>query len=96
MTTNLFYSPPYCPEHPKEQLKTRNLIVKSPFAPEGEGIPFFHYCPKSKKYLSNNKLVSRDEAALNAVNNFHQKNYSLSEIEVLTSKEYLKSQNTNI
>ena len=91
MTTKLVYSPPYCPEHPKEHLQTQNLIIKSPFVPEGKGIAFFHYCPKSKKYLNyDGTLVSKEEVALNFINRNYKKNYSLSEIEVLTFKESAK------
>ncbi len=70
---------------------------KISFCPEGEGIPFMLYCQKSKKYLNSKKeLVSREEAALDNINNFHQKNYKLSEIEVLTFEEYTKNPNPNI
>lgn len=99
---NFFYVPPYCPEHPKEQLKTENLIIKTK---DNEIIPFqmAHYCPQSKKYLNKDKeLVSREESALEVANerSFFKTNpekiYKLSDIEVITFEEYTKIHNTNL
>lgn len=97
-----YYKASDCPEHPGEQLKTENLMITTI---DNEIIPFdmAHYCPQSKKYLSyGNKLVLREESALEVANrnNFNKKTYKLSEIEVITLKEFIKkrkeNQNTNL
>ena len=57
---------PKCPEHKGEFLKIKNILIKYPSCPEGEIVPI-NYCPKSKKYLSEGKLVPVKEAALKAL-----------------------------
>ena len=54
-----------CPEHKGEFLEYKGVTVKYPGCSEGIGI-HMDYCPKSKKYLSEGKLVPAKEAALKA------------------------------
>lgn len=86
MNKNYKSAPSYCPEHPKEHLEFKTLIVKHPDCPKGEGIPMIQYCKKSDKYLDyNNKLASKEEVLLEFLNKNFKKEYKLSEIEVITS-----------
>ena len=79
-----------CPKHKGEFLSIKNLIIKSPEYPEGEGMSFFNYCKKENKYHDNKKFVSAEETALNFINKRYNKNYKLSEIEVITLDELIE------
>lgn len=72
---------PKCPEHEGESLKTKDVLIKYPSMPNGIVTPM-NYCPKSKKYLSEGKLVPVKEAALKASTFGDTSNLKLEDITV--------------
>jgi hypothetical protein len=79
---------PKCPKHPKRNgrcLKNKTLFIKSPLHPEGWNYNFY-YCKGSKKFYSNGKLGSKEEAALNHMNYLgkfsSQEEYKIEDLEV--------------
>ena len=75
-----------CPEHKEEFLKYKGVTVKYPGCPDGIVIPL-DYCPKSKKYFSEGKLVPVKEAALKAIIFGDISNLKLEDIIVEGKKE---------
>lgn len=87
---------PNCPVHEHEQLKANTFIVK---VPNNQHLAFERalYCQITGKYINrNNELVTKKEAALEYINKRYKKNYKLSDIEVLTFKEYGKTLKANL
>jgi len=97
-----YHKAPDCLEHNEHQLELKTLIIKSPPHKDGMGSPFY-YCSKSNKYLSENNLVTKEEAALNFINKHYKREslvarifkgkYKLSELKIFTFEEFL---NTNL
>jgi len=78
-----------CLNHPDKFLKPKSLMVKTPDFPDGIRLYFPEYCPKCKLYLGKEKMVSKEELALENIKDMHKKNYTLSEIEVTILKKVL-------
>lgn len=98
-----YHKLPKCPEHKEDRLVLTSILIKFPRYEEGIG-SYCYYCPISNKYLGNeNKLVSKEEAALDFINRNYKRRtliarifkgkFKSSEIEALTMKEHMKTQN---
>ena len=89
-----------CPKHKGEFLSMKNLIIKYPQNTQGFGHPFFNYCEKENKFYNGKEFVSKEEIALEFVNEYYKRKYliprifkgkyKLSEIEVIDFDELVK------